>query len=105
MEAALPARHSLGDGQATVARFRMRNQRVSVAVILSVGGAVLDLDALRDLPGATVVRAEVAAGERAVCVSATLEHECELGELGAAMRAWAGARGWVVAVAPLARPG
>lgn len=83
----------------------MRKQRASVAVILSVGGAALDLDVLRELPRARVVRAEVAAGERAVCVSATLEHECEIRELAAALRAWAGARGWAVTVAPLARPG
>ena len=99
------ARCSLDGGGATVARFRMRKQRAAVAVILSAGGAALDLEALRDLPGATVVRAEVAAGDRAVCVSATLEHDCGLAELRAAVRVWAGARGWVVAVAPLAQPG
>ncbi len=82
----------------------MRNLRVSVAVILSVGGAALDLESLRGVPRARVVRAELAAGERAACVSATLEHECEVGELATALRTWAAARGWSVAVAPLARP-
>jgi hypothetical protein len=83
----------------------MRKQRASVAVFLSVGGATLDLAALEEVPRARVVRATLAAGERAVCVSATLEHECETRELAADLRVWAAARGWAVTVAPLGRPG
>ena len=60
--------------------------RQSVAVILSAGGAVLDLRSLGDLPRARIVRAEFAWGDRSACVAATLEHECECGELLAARR-------------------
>ena len=72
-----------------------------MAVILSAGGAVLDLQALGDLPGARVIRAEFAWGDRAACVAATLEHDCDSGELLAALRPWASGRGWSVTVAPL----
>ena len=75
--------------------------RRSVAVILSAGGAELDLPALRNLPGARLVRAEFAWGERAACVAATLEHECPPGELLAALKPWAAGRGWSVTVAPV----
>ena len=75
--------------------------RQSIAVILSAGGAVLDLRALGDLPGARVVRAEFAWGNRAACVAATLEHECASEELLAALKPWAGGRGWSVTIAPL----
>jgi hypothetical protein len=78
----------------------MRYQR-SVAVILNAGGMVLDLHSLGDLPQGRVVRAEFAWGERAVCVAATLEHECPSGELTDALRQWAAGRGWSVTVAPL----
>ena len=73
--------------------------RRSVAVILSAGGAELDLRALGDLPRARLVRAEFAWGERAACVAATLEHDCPTGELAAALRPWAHGRGWSVTVA------
>jgi hypothetical protein len=76
----------------------------SVAVILSAGGAALDLAALHDLPAATVVRAEFAWGERAACATATLEHHCDQAELLAALRPWAAGRGWSITVAPLPRP-
>ena len=75
--------------------------RRSVAVILSAGGAELDLPALGNLPGARLVRAEFAWGERAACVAATLEHECPPGELLAALKPWAAGRGWSVTVAPV----
>ncbi|HWP36127.1 MAG TPA: hypothetical protein VNL18_01110 [Gemmatimonadales bacterium] len=75
--------------------------RQSVAVILSVNGAVLDWDALADLPASRLIRAEFARGERAGCVAATLEHECEPADLTLALRRWASARGWSVTVAPL----
>jgi hypothetical protein len=73
----------------------------SIAVILSAGGAELDLPALGDLPGATVVRAEFARGERAACVAATLEHQCGPGELLSVLKPWAAGRGWLVTVAPV----
>lgn len=76
----------------------------SVAVILNVNGAVLDWDALADLPEARLLRAEFARGERAGCVAATLEHECEAADLAAALRRWAACRGWSVTVAPLWGP-
>ena len=75
----------------------------SVAVILSAGGARLDLAALGDLPLARVVRAEFAWAERSACVAATLEHECEAAELLHALKPWATGRGWSVTVAPLDR--
>ena len=73
----------------------------SVAVILSAGGAELDLQALESLPGARLVRAEFARSERAACVAATLEHQCPLGDLVSGLRAWAAGRGWSVTVAPV----
>jgi hypothetical protein len=79
---------------------RAMSQR-SVAVILNVSGAVLDADALTDLPLARLVRAEFARGERAGCVAATLDHECDSADLAAALRRWAAGRGWSVTVAPL----
>jgi hypothetical protein len=78
-------------------------QHQSVAVILNVGGAALDLSALGDVPEGRVIRAELAQGDRASCVAATLEHECPPGELAAALRRWAARRGWSVTVAPLER--
>lgn len=83
----------------------MEGRNQSVAVILSAGGAVLDLHALADLPGARVVRAEFAWGERSACAAATVEHDCSAAELARTLRPWAAGRGWSVTVAPLARPG
>ena len=79
----------------------MRSRQSSIAVILSAGGATLDLQALADLPKARVVRAEFAQGERAACAAATLEHECSKGDLLAALRPWAAGRGWSVTVASM----
>ena len=76
----------------------------SVAVILSVSGALLDWDALADLPSARLVRAEFARGEHAGCVAATLEHDCDSADLAADLRRWAAGRGWSVTVAPLSGP-
>ncbi|OGU03932.1 MAG: hypothetical protein A2W29_01650 [Gemmatimonadetes bacterium RBG_16_66_8] len=76
----------------------------SVAVILNLNGAVLDWEALGDLPSARLLRAEFACGERAGCVAATLEHECDTVALATALRRWAGGRGWSVTVAPLSGP-
>lgn len=73
----------------------------SVAVILNVHGAVLDVDALRDLPRGRLVRAEFAWGDQAACVAATLEHDCTPAELAADLRRWAAGRGWSVTIAPL----
>lgn len=75
----------------------------SYAVILSAGGAVLDLAALGDLPEARVVHAEFAWGERAACAAATLEHDCSPGELLGALKPWAASRGWSVTIAPVRR--
>lgn len=79
----------------------MPNQ--SIAVILSAGGAALDLAALADLPIGTLVRAEFAHGERAACVAATLEHECDASDVLRRLKPWAAGRGWRVTVAPLTR--
>ena len=73
----------------------------SIAVILSAGGAILDLQALGDIPRAKVVKAQFALGERAGCAAATLEHDCHTGELLPDLKRWAGARGWSVTIAPL----
>lgn len=73
----------------------------SIAVLLSAGGATLDRSALTDVPLARVLGAEFAWGERAACATATLEHDCDLVTLLHSLRAWAGARGWSVTVAPL----
>ena len=83
----------------------MPAKHASVAVILNAGGAHLDLTVLGDVPGARVVSAEIAWGEQAACVAATLEHECDVRELAEQLRAWATGRGWSVTVAPLLRPG
>jgi hypothetical protein len=75
--------------------------RRSIAVILSAGGAELDLAALGNLPRGRLIRAEFARGERAACVAATLEHQCPLAELVSVLRPWAAGRGWSVTVAPV----
>jgi len=72
----------------------------SVAVILDTSGVTLDVGALKTIPNARVVRAEIAAGERAACVAATLEHECSARDLLSALRRWAAENGWSVTVAP-----
>jgi len=82
----------------------MRTARWSVAVILSVNGAVLDAASLAEVPVGRVVRAEFARGERAACVAATLEHECDAIDLLRALRPWAAGRGWSITVAPLHSP-
>lgn len=79
----------------------MTQTRRSVAIILSVGGAELHGGALGDLPVVRLVRAEFAAGERAACVAATVEHEGETADLLRLLRPWAAGRGWSVTVAPL----
>lgn len=79
----------------------MTRTRHSVAIILSVGGAELHGGVLTELPGGRLVRAEFASGERAACVAATVEHECETIELLRLLRPWAAGRGWSVTVAPL----
>jgi hypothetical protein len=76
----------------------------SVAVILNLGGSLLDWDALSEVPRGRVVRAEFARGERSACVAATVEHDCPPGELVEAFRRWAAGRGWSVTVAPLEGP-
>ncbi len=76
--------------------------RRSIAVILSLNGEGPDLLALADLPRGRLVRLELARGERAICLAATLEHECSPAELLAALKGWAGRHGWSVTVAPLA---
>jgi RecG-like helicase len=82
----------------------METPHASVVVILSAGGAQLDLAALHDVPRGRVVRAEFARGERAACVAVTLEHECSARELLGVLRPWASGRGWSVTVAPLVGP-
>jgi hypothetical protein len=81
--------------------FPVMQNNSSVAVILNTRGTLLSVASLRDIPRARVVRAEVAAGESATCVAATLEHECSLRDLSEALRSWAAGRGWSVTVAPL----
>jgi sirohydrochlorin ferrochelatase len=76
-------------------------QRTSIAVILSAGGARLDLAALADLPGGRVTRAEFAWGDAAACATATIEHRTSQAELRDALGRWAAGRGWSVTIAPL----
>lgn len=102
-------RHALRGNRCVVERRRcddrvMQKRRASVAVILSAGGAALNLAVLREIPRATVASAEVVRGERAACATVILEHRCQIGELAATLRSWAAARGWAATVAPLARP-
>ena len=74
-----------------------------MAVILSAGGATLDLEALAGLPEGRLVRAEFARGERAACVAATVEHECPDAELLSTLRRWASGHGWLLTIAPVMR--
>jgi len=76
-------------------------RRTSLAVILSAGGAALDLEAMAAVPLGRVVRIQMARGDRAACVAATVEHDCPHAELASAFRTWAGGRGWSVTIAPL----
>lgn len=66
----------------------------SVAIILNAGGLSLDAGALADLPGATVVRAEFAWGDRATCAAVTLAHRQPCADLRPALRRWAFSHGW-----------
>jgi hypothetical protein len=75
-----------------------------VAVILNAGGARLDLAALADLPGGTILQAEIASGDRAACAATTIRHEGSRADLSAALRRWAAGRGWSVTIAPLHGP-
>jgi hypothetical protein len=72
----------------------------SLAVFLSTGGAPLDAAALGTLPGGRIVRMEFAWGGRTSCAAATVEHDGPGKELLAAVKPWAAARGWSVAIAP-----
>ncbi len=76
--------------------------RRSIAVILSLKGEGPNLSALADLTRGRLVRLELARGEQAVCLAATLEHECSRAELLAELKGWARRLGWSVTVAPLA---
>jgi hypothetical protein len=77
----------------------------SIAVILNTGRVTLDLNALHTMPIARVVRAELARGETASCVTATLEHEGSARDLLDVLRPWAVGNGWSITVAPLTRIG
>jgi hypothetical protein len=71
----------------------------SIVIIVSAGGAVLDEAAVRDVPGGRLVEVDIAAAEVGWCAALRMAHDCPREELGRALRAWAGARGWSVAVA------
>lgn len=73
---------------------------LSVAIIVSAGGAVLDHWALREMPQCRVIGAEFEASNTACCAAVRLSHRCSRAELQRGLRTWAGGRGWSVAVAP-----
>lgn len=77
----------------------------SVAVVLSTDGAVLDAEALGELPLGRVTHAHVVVGERAACAALTLEHDCSVTQLTTALRRWARSRGWSITIAPVVRGG
>jgi len=82
----------------------MSGQRLSVAVVLSVGGRALDSGVFSDAPGVRVLRAECARGERATCVAATLEHEGSSHDLLGRLRPWAAGRGFTATAIPVSLP-
>jgi hypothetical protein len=79
----------------------MDPERVSIAIIMSAGGVVLDDNALCDLPHSRVLHVELVVEELAACATVQLAHECSRDALRRALRVWSAARGWSVAVAPL----
>ncbi len=78
----------------------MSPTNLSVAIIVSAGGAVLDDWALREMPECRVIGADFEASDTACCVAIRLSHQCSRAELQHGLRSWAKARGWSVAVAP-----
>ncbi len=76
-------------------------EQFAIAVVVSAGGAVLDHRALADLPLARLVDVELGEAPLATCAAMQLAHTCSVVELRTALAAWASARGWSLAVAPL----
>jgi hypothetical protein len=79
-------------------------ESLSLAVILSPEGP-FDLAALAGLPGARLIRLEIARGETATCAALTLAHQGSREVLRAAVGRWAAGHGWRATVAPLTGPG
>lgn len=77
----------------------MASPELSIVIIVSAGGAVLDEAAVRDVPGGRVVEVDIAAAELGWCAALRMAHDCSREDLGRVLRTWAGARGWSVAVA------
>jgi hypothetical protein len=78
---------------------------LSIVILVSAGGSLLDRLAVRNVPGSRIVEADFAAAETVCCAALRLSHECTREELQAGLREWAGARGWSVAVAPCPESG
>jgi len=77
----------------------------SLVILVSAGGSLLDRLAVSSLPGGRILEADFAAAETACCAALRLSHDCSREELQAGLRVWAGARGWLVAVAPAPESG
>ncbi len=78
----------------------MSATNLSVAIIVSAGGAVLDHWAVSEMPECRVMGADFEASDTACCAAVRLSHRCSRAELQRGLRTWAAARGWSVAVAP-----
>jgi hypothetical protein len=72
----------------------------SIVILVSASGSVLDGLAVQTIPAGRIVEADFAATETVCCAALQLSHDCSREELQVRLRAWARARGWMVAVAP-----
>jgi hypothetical protein len=72
----------------------------SIVILVNASGSVLDGLSVCNIPGGRIVEADFAANETVCCAALRLAHDCPREELQVRLRAWAGGRGWSVAVAP-----
>ena len=82
----------------------MHSVGVVVAIVRSAGGATIDMEQLRQMPGATLMRAEVTRVRRSACAALVVKYEGSRAAWLANLRRWASARDWIVTVAPRQSP-
>lgn len=76
-----------------------------MVIVLSLGGSPLEQAALDGLGGVAVRWVRLEREGDAACLAARVGHADPPPAFRERVRAWAGARGWAVTVAPDRRPG
>lgn len=79
----------------------MPHERVAIAIVVSAGGSLLDEAALREVPLARVIAADIASTGASGCAAVLVGHACSPATLQAACHRWGASRGWRVTVAPV----